>query len=163
MSETPRHRLDTGVEIVAISRTTTIADHWGLLLTLGLVTFGFGAVLAFWPGETLTVLAVLLGLELIIMGSVRMFLALGSATLDRAGRLLIGLTGVVSDVIGVLCLTDPIQTLKVIGVLIGVFWIVAGIGDLLGAYLASTPGGRVWDVVKGVVSVGAGIFLVANP
>ena len=154
---------DPGQQIVTMSRASILADHWGLVLTYGLFTLGIGIVLAVWPGETLTVLAVLLGIQLILMGSVRMFLALGSASLDRSGKLLIGLTGLLGLVVGVLCLMDPIQTLKVIGVLIGIFWILAGLADLLSAFLPSTPGSRVWDIVKGVVSVGAGIFLVANP
>lgn len=145
------------------TRTTTLADHWGLVLAYGVLTLGIGLILAVWPGETLTVLAVLLAIELILMGSVRMLLAMASASLDRNGRWLVGLTGVLAVVIGVLCLTDPIQTLKVIGVLIGIFWIVAGLGDLLGAFLPGTPGVRVWDIVKGVLTIGAGIFLVANP
>jgi uncharacterized membrane protein HdeD (DUF308 family) len=69
----------------------------------------------------------------------------------------------VAVVVGILCLTDPIQTLKVIGILIGVFWILAGLADLVGAFLPGTPGARVWAIVKGVITVAAGIFLVANP
>jgi uncharacterized membrane protein HdeD (DUF308 family) len=150
-------------EFVTVSRATTLADHWGLVLTYGVLTFGIGLVLALWPSETLTVLAVLLGFDLILMGSVRMLLAMASASLDRNGRWLVGLTGVLAVLIGVLCLTNPTQTLHVIGVLIGVFWIIAGLGELLGAFLPSTPGTRVWDIVKGGITIVAGIFLVANP
>jgi uncharacterized membrane protein HdeD (DUF308 family) len=158
-----RRHVDPGVELVTVSGTARLADHWGLVLTYGLLTFGIGLVLALWPGETLTVLAVLLAIELVLMGSVRMLLAMASASLDRPGRWLMGLTGVLAVVIGVLCLTNPVQTLKAIGILIGIFWIVAGLVDLLGALLPGTPGVRVWEIVKGVVSLGAGIFLVANP
>jgi uncharacterized membrane protein HdeD (DUF308 family) len=147
---------DPGLEFVAATRTTTLAEHWGLVMAYGVLTFAIGAVLAAWPGETLKVLAILLAIQLILMGSVQMFLALGSASYERNRRWVVGLTGVLAVVIGVLCLTDPIQTLKVIGILIG-------IGDLVGAFLPSTPGSRIWDIVKGVVSIGAGIFLVANP
>ena len=145
------------------SGTKELADLWGLVLTYGLVTFGTGLVLAVWPGETLTVLTVLLGLQLIITGSVRMFLAMGSFSLDRGSRWLVGGTGVLAIVVGVLCLMDPLRTLEVIGILIGVFWIVAGLGDLASAFVSGTRRERIWDVVKGVISLGAGIFLVANP
>jgi uncharacterized membrane protein HdeD (DUF308 family) len=158
-----RRHAAPGPELVAVSRTTAWADHWGLVLSYGVLTFGIGLVLALWPGETLTVLAVLLAIELVLMGSVRMLLAMASASLEGTGRWVMGLSGVLAVVIGVLCLTDPIQTLKVIGVLVGVFWILAGLGDLLGAFLPGAPGARAWDIVKGVVSLGAGIFLVANP
>jgi uncharacterized membrane protein HdeD (DUF308 family) len=112
---------DPGLEFVTTRRSSILADHWGLVLTYGLFTLAIGIVLAVWPGETLTVLAVLLGIQLILMGSVRMFFALGSASLDRNGKLLVGLTGLLGLVVGVLCLMEPVQTLKAIGVLIGIF------------------------------------------
>jgi len=154
---------DARMEYVRVSRTATLAEHWGLVMAYGVVTFGIGVVLAAWPGETLTVLAVLLGIQFIIMGSAQMFLAMGSASLDRNSRWLVGISGTLAVVIGVLCLTDPIQTLKVIGILIGLFWIVVGVADLASAFLPSTPKARIWDIVRGVLSLGAGIFLVANP
>jgi uncharacterized membrane protein HdeD (DUF308 family) len=154
---------DPGLEFVTVSRATSLAEHWGLVMTYGVVTFVLGVILAVWPGETLTVLAVLLAIQLILMGSVEMFLAMASATLDRNRRWVVGITGVVAVVIGVLCLLDPIQTLEVIGILIGIFWIVAGLGDFAAAFLPGTPRSKVWDVVRGVVSIAAGIFLVANP
>jgi len=140
-----------------------LSDLWGLVLAYGLVTFGIGLVLALWPGETLTVLTVLLAIQLIIGGSVRMFLAMGSFSLDRGSRWLVGGTGVLAVVVGVLCLMDPMRTLEVIGILIGVFWIVAGLGDLASAFVSGTRRERIWDVVKGIISLAAGIFLVANP
>jgi uncharacterized membrane protein HdeD (DUF308 family) len=154
---------DPGFEVVTVSRAATLADHWGLVLTYGLFTLGIGLVLAVWPGETLTVLAVLLGIQLVLMGSVRMLLALGSASLERTGRWVVGLSGVLAVVVGVLCLVDPHQTLKAIGILIGVFWVLAGLTDLAGAFLSGTPGARLWDIVKGLVTLAAGVFLVANP
>ncbi len=154
---------DPGQEYVVVTRTTALSEHWGLVLTYGVITFGLGVVLAAWPGETLKVLAILLAIQFIIMGSAQMFLAMGSASLDRNSRWLVGLSGTLAVIIGVLCLTDPIQTLKVIGILIGIFWILVGLADLAAAFLPDTQGSRVWDVVKGLFSLGAGIFLVANP
>jgi uncharacterized membrane protein HdeD (DUF308 family) len=143
--------------------TRDLTDLWGLVLAYGLMTLGIGLVLAVWPGETLTVLTVLLGLQLIIGGSVRVFLALASASLQGGARWLVAAIGVAAVVVGVLCLMEPLRTLEVIGILIGVFWIVAGLGDLASAFVSGTRGERIWDVVKGVISLGAGIFLVANP
>lgn len=74
-------------QFVTVSRATTLADHWGLVLTYGVLTFGIGLVLAVWPGETLTVLAVLLAIELILMGSVRMLLGYGLVVIIEAFRL----------------------------------------------------------------------------
>ena len=55
-----------------------LVDHWGLLLTYGLVTIGLGVVLAAWPDETLKVVAILIGIQLIITGVFRIVLAIAS-------------------------------------------------------------------------------------
>ena len=60
-----------------------LVDHWGLVLTYGLVTIGLGLVLAVWPDETLKVLAILIGIQLIITGVFRMVLAVASTVTGR--------------------------------------------------------------------------------
>jgi len=150
-------------QVTYAPRNTGLTDLWGLVLAYGLLTFGVGLVLAAWPGETLTVLTWLIALQLVFVGSARMFLSMASASLERGERWLVGGTGALAIVVGVLCLTDPIQTLKAVGILIGVFWIVAGLGDLASGFISGSRRERIWDIVKGIVSLGAGIFLVANP
>ncbi len=150
-------------QVTSTPRNTGLTDLWGLVLAYGLLTFGVGVVLAVWPGETLTVLTWLIALQLVFVGSARMFLSMASASLERGERWLVGGTGALAIVVGVLCLTDPIQTLKAVGILIGVFWIVAGLGDLASGFISGSRRERIWDIVKGIVSLGAGIFLVANP
>ncbi|HET8962079.1 DUF308 domain-containing protein, partial [Nocardioides sp.] len=51
---------------------TRLVDHWGLVLTYGLLTMGLGLVLVLWPDQTLKVLAVLIGIQLILTGAFRL-------------------------------------------------------------------------------------------
>ena len=37
---------DPGLEFVTVTRTTTLAEHWGLVLTYGVLTFAIGRS---WP------------------------------------------------------------------------------------------------------------------
>jgi uncharacterized membrane protein HdeD (DUF308 family) len=70
---------------------------------------------------------------------------------------------VLAVVVGVLCMMNPLRTLEVIAMIVGILWIVVGFADLASAFVAGARGERIWDIVKGVVSLAAGTFLVANP
>jgi uncharacterized membrane protein HdeD (DUF308 family) len=140
-----------------------LADHWGLVLAYGVVTLGLGVVLAAWPGETLLVCAVLIAIQLIFSGAVRVVMAIAMGSAETGMRVLMGLTGALSLLVGLLCLRDPVQTVVVIGILLGAWWLISGVVDIIGAFLSPVPGRRGWDVVMGVVSILAGGFLLIDP
>ena len=144
-------------------RFAEFASHWGLVLAYGLISVGLGIVLAVWPGETLVVVAVLIAIQLLVAGVLRIVLALGSTALDGGVRVLMGLTGGLSLVVGLLCLRDPVQTLLIVGLLLGVWWVVSGVVDIVAAVVRPVPGRRAWDLVSGLVSILAGGFLLVNP
>lgn len=140
-----------------------LADHWGLVLAYGVVTLGLGIVLAVWPGETLTVVAVLIAIQLLVSGVFRIVTAIAASGLDTALRVLSGLTGAVALIVGLLFLRDPLQTVLVIGLVIGAWWVAVGVIDIIGAFVSPTPGRRAWDIGGGVVSILVGGFLLVNP
>ena len=140
-----------------------LADHWGLLLTYGLVTTGFGIVLAVWPDETLKVVAILIGIQFIITGVFRLVLAIASRSMDTGSRALVGLFGALALVIGLLCLRDPVQTILVIGILIGIWWLAAGLIDVIGAFRDVGSDRRGWDLAMGAITAVLGLFLLINP
>ena len=140
-----------------------LAYHWGLVFGYGVVSLGLGIVLAVWPDETLTVFAVIVAIQFLVSGLLRVVIALTSRTLEGGMRALVGFTGALAFIVGLLCLRDPLQTLLVIGLLVGVWLVLAGFVDLLGAFLSPTPGRRVWDVATGLLTLLAGGFLVVNP
>jgi uncharacterized membrane protein HdeD (DUF308 family) len=78
-------------------------------------------------------------------------------------RVLAGLTGGLALVVGLLCLRDPVQTILIIGLLLGVWWVVSGVVDVITALIAPVPGRRAWDIGTGVFSILAGGFLLVNP
>jgi uncharacterized membrane protein HdeD (DUF308 family) len=144
-------------------RFAELASHWGLVLTYGLISIGLGLVLAVWPGETLVVVAVLVAIQLIIAGVLRIVMALGSSSLDGGVRVLMAMVGGLSLVVGLLCLRDPVQTLLVVGLLLGVWWVVSGVVDVVTAVIRPVPGRRTWDLVSGLVSIVAGGYLLVDP
>ena len=140
-----------------------LVDHWGLVLTYGLITIGLGLVLVLWPDETLKVLAVLIGIQFILTGIFRLVLAVASRSLDGGSRAITGLFGALAIVLGLLCLRSPLQTVLVIGMILGVWWLAAGLVDIIGAIRSSGSHRRGWDLGLGVLSTLAGTFLLVNP
>jgi uncharacterized membrane protein HdeD (DUF308 family) len=140
-----------------------LVDHWGLVLTYGLVTIGLGLVLVLWPEQTLKVLAILIGIQLVITGVFRLVLAVASRQADGSTRAIAGLFGALALVLGLLCLRSPLQTVLVIGMLLGVWWLAAGVIDIVGAIRSSESHRRGWDLALGALSAVAGGFLLLNP
>lgn len=140
-----------------------LVDHWGLVLTYGLVTIGLGLVLVLWPEQTLEVLAILIGIQLILTGVFRLVLAVASRHVDGGTRAVVGMFGALALVLGLLCLRDPLQTVLVIGMILGVWWLAAGLVDIVGALRSRESHRRGWDLALGVLSVLAGGFLLVNP
>jgi uncharacterized membrane protein HdeD (DUF308 family) len=140
-----------------------LVDHWGLLLTYGLITVGLGVILAVWPDETLKVVAILIGIQLIITGVFRLVLAIASSSLDTSSRALVGLFGALALVVGLLCLRSPMQTIMVIGIILGVWWLAAGLIDVVGAIRDEGSTRRGWDLAMGAITAVLGLFLLINP
>ena len=140
-----------------------LANHWGLVLGYGLVSVGLGLVLAVWPGETLVVVAVLIAIQLLVSGVFRIVMSIGAKGIEGGVRALLAITGALAIIVGLLCLRDPVQTLLIVGLLIGMWWVVSGVVDVIGALVSPVPGRRAWDISTGLISVIAGGFLLINP
>jgi uncharacterized membrane protein HdeD (DUF308 family) len=150
-------------QFVTESPDERLARHWGVLLAVGIVTFVLGAVLSLWPGETVVVLALLLALQLVITGCAQLFLAIGAPTRQGAARWATALAGALAIVTGVLLFFSPLQTLTFIGWAVGLCILTVGAADLLSALLSGAHRHRAWHVIRGILGVAAGLFLVANP
>ncbi|MGZ4472977.1 MAG: HdeD family acid-resistance protein [Nocardioidaceae bacterium] len=141
---------------------TRLSNHWGLVVTFGAVTVLLGLVLAFWPQSTLVVLAVLFALQLLVHGIYQLVYAIGAGSLEGGMRGLIGLAGVLSILVGLLFLRSPLQTLAVIAVLLGVWFVVCGLLEAFTALMSETHD-KGWRVAMGVLSVLVGGFILVDP
>jgi uncharacterized membrane protein HdeD (DUF308 family) len=100
-------------------------DYWGLLLLRGLVNIAFGGVLLFWPGPTITVIAWLFGLDLLVTG------LLGLIVFRKVpkdyGRASLMTRSFVSIVVGVVVIVWPSETLTVLAILVGAMLALLGV------------------------------------
>ena len=141
------------------SEALMMASTWKVTLFTGVVTLILGIIVAFKPGGSLNVVAVLLGVLALISGIfqlVRVF--------DRAEphRVWLGISGFVFVVVGVVLIRHLHLTVALIGLLVGITWIVQGVAALIAAFSGAREG-AVWWGVFGAISLIAGIVVTANP
>ena len=148
-------------------RTAPDRSFWWIRLVLGLVAVLVGVLVLVWPQATVTVVAVLFGVNLLVDGLLRVVQAILSPVESVTARVLYGLLGIVSIAIGVLCLRNLLQTVAVLVLLVGLSWLIAGIIELV-VVLSTGPPTR-WTahtalgLGTGVVAVLAGTVVLAYP
>ncbi len=132
---------------------------WQVSLFAGLITLVLGIVVTLHPGGSLNVVAVLAGILLLVAGLFHLVGALDHDAPSRAWSAVVGLAFVV---LGIVLLRHLHLTLALIALLIGIVWIIQGVASLLAATDTSRPA-RAWSAIFGVVSLAAGIVVVAVP
>jgi len=136
------------------------ATGWQAMVFVGVVTVLLGLIVALHPSGSLNVIAVLLGVLLVISGIfdlVRVF--------DRreTHRVWLGIAGLLLVVIGVLLIRRLDLTVALVGLVIGITWIVQGLAELVDAFSGGPGERRGWWIFFGLISLVAGIVVVAVP
>jgi uncharacterized membrane protein HdeD (DUF308 family) len=133
-----------------------------LLCVEGVLSALLGVLVLTWPGATVVVLAWLFGIHLLVTG----VLQIVSASSDVAGtgdRVLSCMLGTLSILVGLLCLRTPLQTALVLGLLIGVTWVVGGSIRIVQGVVATRGTPRWWRIAGGVLWVLAGGLVLDFP
>lgn len=140
-----------------------IGRSWQATVVLGAVTLILGLVVSFHPGGSLNVVAVLLGIALICSGLFHLVRIFGR---EEAHRVWLGISGLLLVVIGVVLIRHLHLTTAVIGLYVGLTWIVQGTTALIagiGGFGRGPSEGRGWWIAFGALSVIAGIVVTATP
>jgi uncharacterized membrane protein HdeD (DUF308 family) len=140
-----------------------VGRAWGWVLAFGVITLLTGLAALVWPGRTLIVVAVLFGIQLIVMGIFRFVAAFASD--DRSGgtRVLLAVLGVLSLIIGLYAVRHVLITLLALALLLGIFWVVSGTVELFTALSHRAMQGRGWTSFMGILSIVSGIIVLAYP
>ena len=140
-----------------------VGRHWGWVLAYGILTVLAGVAVLAWPSETLLVIAVLFGVQLIISGIFRFVGALASDDLTGGTRVMLALLGVLSIIIGLWAVRHAVLTLVALIVFLGIFWVINGLIEIFTALSHRDMPDRGWSVLMGVLSAIAGIIVLAYP
>jgi uncharacterized membrane protein HdeD (DUF308 family) len=82
----------------------------------------------------------------------------------RASRLTAFVAGVIALAGGIVLLFWPDQTVKVVAVLLGIVFVIIGLGQILDGFSGRTAGSHWgWVLLKGLIDLAFGIVLIAWP
>jgi uncharacterized membrane protein HdeD (DUF308 family) len=137
-----------------------MAGSWQAMLFLGVLTLILGIIVSFHPTGSLNVLAVLLGVLMILSGIFHLIRVFDPGELHRVW---LGIAGLLFIVLGVVLIRHLHLTRALIGLLIGITWIVQGLAALIGGISGGAREGKAWWIIFGVVSLIAGIVVAAAP
>ena len=134
-------------------------NGWQATVMLGLVTLVLGVIVTAHPNGSLRVVAILIGIAAMISG---LFQLIRAADRSAQHRLWLGIAGLLFIALGVVLIRHLHVTLALVGLLVGLSWIVQGIAGLMSAFCGPREG-AVWWAVFGSVSLIAGIVVIASP
>ena len=137
-----------------------VNSSWQATLVVGVLTLILGIIVSFHPTGSLNVIAVLFGVLMILSGIFHLIRVFDPAEPNRVWA---GISGLLFIVIGVILIRHLHLTRALIGLFIGITWIVQGLGALIAGAAGDARGARGWWIVFGLVSIIAGIVVVATP
>ena len=142
------------------SSPSLLAASWQATVILGALTLILGVVVSFHPTGSLNVLAVLLGILMILSGIFHLIRVFDP---EEMHRVWLGIAGLMFIVVGVILIRHLHLTRAIIGLIIGITWIVQGLAGLIGGISSDAREGRAWWIAFGVISLIAGIVVAATP
>ena len=142
----------------AVHNLRPVTSFWWLFVLFGVVTLGVGVFFVVSPHETLSTFTVIAGIFLLVDGALAIF---ASIFAGGEGRGLLALIGVLSALAGLVLIKKPFDTLVVFTLIVGAWFVVAGIVRFVAA-LAS-PEGRGGNIVTATLDVIAGIVILSWP
>jgi uncharacterized membrane protein HdeD (DUF308 family) len=153
-----------GTAMTTTQTPNPLRELWVPQLLMGLVALVVGVLVLMWPGVSILAASVLLGIYLVASGIAQVIMAFG---LEVSGgyRVLLFITGAVSLVLGVLAFRHFGQGYAVLllAIWIGVGFIFQGVAATALAISNKELPGRGWSIFWGVLSVIAGIVVLAWP
>lgn len=153
-----------GAWVVDGSRDLETAGRFltGLTVVFGLLTLGLGIAMLVWPDATLVVAAVIIAIQVFAFGIIQIVRSFAEVNAPTAARTLTGLSGALAILLGFLVLRSPLQTLVIIALVIGAWWVFRGVLDIV-AGASEVRGHRAASIVLGIISVVAGAFVLLQP
>ena len=137
-----------------------MAESWQATVVLGALTLILGIIVSFHPAGSLNVLAVLLGILMILSGIFHLIRIFGPG---EEHRIWLGIAGLLFIVIGVVLIRHLHLSLALVGLFVGLTWVVQGVTALIGGIADGAREGRAWWITFGAVSLIAGIVVTVTP
>jgi uncharacterized membrane protein HdeD (DUF308 family) len=136
--------------------------YWWVPLAAGVVTVIIGFVALVYPGPTLLAVGLLLGGYLVFWGTMTVLRGVsGDTEASTAWRISLVVLGVITALAGLLLLVRPGQSVLTAAYVLGFWWVVAGILQLVVGFAVADR--RVWNILLGLLGIVAGGIILAQP
>lgn len=145
---------------------TLVQRLWTSAIFFGLTTVILGVVILVWPGKSILVAAVLFGVYLVLSGVVLVLLAFNEPFAGGGIRFLNFISGMASVIVGVLAFRhfdEGYWAILLLAIWIGIGFILRGVAATGVAISDRQFPGRGWTIFFGVISIIAGIVVLAYP
>lgn len=139
---------------------------WKSTLVSGVLALILGVLVLAWPDITILAAAILLGAYLLVTGVTQVLFAF-SLHITAGGRVLLFISGAAALILAVLAFrhfgNDPAMAVLLLAIWIAVGFIFRGVATAVAAISEPELPGRGWGIFTGVLSLLAGIVVLASP
>ena len=141
---------------------TLLPQLWKSTLISGVLAVGLGIAVIAWPGISILVAAIFFGAYLLVTGIAQVVFAF-SLHVSAGGRVLLFISGAASVILAVLSFRHLYDAVLLLAIWIGIGFIFRGVATAVSAISDPTLPGRGWNIFVGVISLIAGIVVLASP
>jgi uncharacterized membrane protein HdeD (DUF308 family) len=137
---------------------------WKSALVSGILSLIIGVLVLAWPGISVLAAAIAFGVYLLVTGIAQVVFAF-SLHVSAGSRILLFISGAASLILAVLAFRHFGQGYAVLllAIWIGIGFIFRGVATTISAISDPTLPGRGWSIFVGVISLLAGIVVMAAP
>ena len=135
---------------------------WKSALLSGVLAVILGVLVLAWPAITIIVAAIFFGAYLLVTGISQVIFAF-SLHVSAGGRVLLFLSGAAALILAVLCFRSLQESILLLAIWIGIGFIFRGVATAVSAISDPTLPGRGWEIFIGVISLVAGVVMLASP
>jgi uncharacterized membrane protein HdeD (DUF308 family) len=137
---------------------------WKSTMISGLLVVVLGVVILAWPGKSIIVASVLLGIYLVVSGVAQVIFAF-SLHVSAGSRILLFVSGAASLILAVLAFRHFGEgyAILLLGIWIGVGFVFRGVATTVTAISDPKLPGRGWAIFFGVITLIAGMIVLAYP
>jgi len=135
---------------------------WKTTLLSGILAVILGILALAWPAVTVIVAAIFFGAYLLVTGIYQVVFAF-SLHVSAGGRVLLFISGAAALILAVLCFRSLAESILLLAIWVGVGFIFRGVATAVSAISDPTLPGRGWEIFIGVISLVAGIVMLASP
>jgi uncharacterized membrane protein HdeD (DUF308 family) len=163
---------ERGAEVVYVGHaerpeidTTKLLPHaWKAALASGLIAIMLGVLILAWPGISILVASVLFGVYLLAIGCAQVFAAF-TLPVSAGGRILLFIGGGAALIVALLSFRHfgQADAVLLLAIWIAIGFIFRGVATAVAAISHPTGPGRGWQIFFGILSLLAGIIVLAVP